>query len=82
MTDEKTIGIASPGATGSAPGRAWAVVGHRAVATLDGRYARTRNNTGRLASATFRNEGGLIGRRLGFEESESVGWHIERGRAC
>ena len=40
------------------------------------------SNTGRLASVTFRNDGGLIVRRLEFERSESVGWHIERGRAC
>lgn len=40
------------------------------------------SDTGRLASVTFRNEEGLILRRLEFERSESVGWHVERGRAC
>jgi hypothetical protein len=40
------------------------------------------SNTGRSASVTFRNDEGLIIRRVEFERSESVGWHIERGRAC
>lgn len=37
-----TIGIVSPGAMGSALGRAWATGGARVVATVDGRSARTR----------------------------------------
>ncbi len=48
----------------------------------DGKTFHIDSNTGRLASMTFRNEQGLIVRRLEFERSESVGWHIERGRAC
>ena len=36
------IGIVSPGAMGSALGRAWAAGGARVVATVDGRSARTR----------------------------------------
>lgn len=40
------------------------------------------SNTGRSASVIFRNDDGLIIRRVEFERSESVGWHIERGRAC
>lgn len=37
-----TVGIVSPGAMGSALGRAWAAGGARVVATVDGRSARTR----------------------------------------
>ncbi|MEJ7794481.1 MAG: DUF1932 domain-containing protein [Nocardioides sp.] len=37
-----TIGIVSPGAMGSALGRAWVAGGARVVATVDGRSARTR----------------------------------------
>ncbi|MEO9153296.1 MAG: DUF1932 domain-containing protein [Lapillicoccus sp.] len=37
-----TIAIVSPGAMGSALGRCWQVGGHRVVATLEGRSARTR----------------------------------------
>lgn len=37
-----TIGIVSPGAMGSALGKAWAAGGARVVATVDGRSARTR----------------------------------------
>ncbi len=37
-----TIGIVSPGAMGSALGRAWAAGGARVVATVEGRSARTR----------------------------------------
>ena len=37
-----TIGIVSPGAMGSALGRAWAAGGARVVATVDGRSERTR----------------------------------------
>lgn len=38
-----TIGIVSPGAMGSALGRAWAAAGARVVTTLDGRSERTRS---------------------------------------
>ena len=38
-----TIGIVSPGAMGSALGRAWVAGGARVVATVDGRSARTRD---------------------------------------
>jgi 3-hydroxyisobutyrate dehydrogenase-like beta-hydroxyacid dehydrogenase len=38
-----TIGIVSPGAMGSALGRAWAAGGARVVATVDGRSERTRS---------------------------------------
>lgn len=37
-----TLAIVSPGAMGSALGRAWAAAGHRVVATVDGRSPRTR----------------------------------------
>jgi 3-hydroxyisobutyrate dehydrogenase-like beta-hydroxyacid dehydrogenase len=37
-----TLAIVSPGAMGAALGRAWATAGHRVVATVDGRSARTR----------------------------------------
>ncbi len=37
-----TLAIVSPGAMGSALGRAWAAGGHRVVATVDGRSERTR----------------------------------------
>ncbi|HEV2891058.1 MAG TPA: DUF1932 domain-containing protein [Frankiaceae bacterium] len=37
-----TVGIVSPGAMGGALGRGWAEAGHRVVATLAGRSARTR----------------------------------------
>ena len=37
-----TLGIVSPGAMGSALGRAWASAGHRVVATVTGRSERTR----------------------------------------
>lgn len=43
-----TIGIASPGAMGSALGRAWASSGARVVTTLNGRSQRTRSLAGGL----------------------------------
>lgn len=42
MTAPPTIGVVSPGAMGSALGRAWAAGGARVVATLEGRSERTR----------------------------------------
>jgi 3-hydroxyisobutyrate dehydrogenase-like beta-hydroxyacid dehydrogenase len=38
-----TVGVVSPGAMGGALGRGWAEAGHRVVATLAGRSARTRD---------------------------------------
>jgi hypothetical protein len=52
------------------------------LSKIDGGTGDIDSNTGRLASVTFRNEQGLIVRRVEFERSETVGWHIERGRAC
>lgn len=49
---------------------------------LDGETFDIDSNSGRLATVTFRNEGGFIVRRLELERSETVGWHVERGRAC
>lgn len=48
MTRQTTIGIVSPGAMGSALGRAWAAGGARVVATVDGRSARTRELAAQL----------------------------------
>lgn len=53
-----------------------------AVKVDEGNKFHIDSNTGRFASVTFRNDQGLILRRLEFERSESVGWHIKRGRAC
>lgn len=49
---------------------------------LDGETFVVDENTGRIASVTFRNEQGFIVRRLEFRRTASIGWHIERGRAC
>jgi 3-hydroxyisobutyrate dehydrogenase-like beta-hydroxyacid dehydrogenase len=42
MTEQLTIGVLSPGAMGSALGRAWQCAGARVVTTVAGRSARTR----------------------------------------
>lgn len=40
------------------------------------------SQTGRSATVTFLNEQGLITRRLEFQRSESVGWHLDQGQTC
>lgn len=49
---------------------------------LDGKTFHIDSNSGRVATVTFRNDGGFIVRSLEFARSETVGWHIERGRSC
>lgn len=51
-------------------------------ARLDAERVDVGTSTERFGVVTLRNERGHIVSKLELERSKSVGWHVERGRAC